>query len=93
MIKSFKGKETQGVWEGRGSRRLPENIQSTARRKLRMINNARALTDLKVPPGNRLEAMKIRGKGQYSLRINEQWHICFVWQKGDAYNVEIVDYH
>ncbi len=93
MIGSFKDRETQGIWEGRRSRRLPGNIQAVARRKLRMLNNAKALDDLRVPPANRLEVLKGRRKGQYSIRINDQWRICFVWSRGDASNVEIVDYH
>jgi proteic killer suppression protein len=93
MIKTFKDRETQGIWEGRRSRRLPNTIQSVARRKLRMLNNARTLDDLRVPPANRLEALKGKRKGQHSIRINDQWRICFVWSDGDAVNVEIVDYH
>jgi proteic killer suppression protein len=93
MIKTFKDRETQGIWEGRRSRRLPNNIQRVARRKLRMLNNARTLDDLRVPPANRLEALKGKRKGQHSIRINDQWRICFVWSNGDADKVEIVDYH
>lgn len=76
-----------------GSRRLPPEIQQTARRKLRILNNAQSLGDLRVPPGNRLEALKGDRKGQYSVRINEQWRICFRWQDGHALEVEITDYH
>jgi len=93
MIKTFKDRETQGIWEGRRSRRLPNNIQRVARRKLRMLNNARTLDDLRVPPANRLEALKGKRKGQHSIRINDQWRVCFVWSNGDADKVEIVDYH
>ncbi|MEA3243316.1 MAG: type II toxin-antitoxin system RelE/ParE family toxin [Pseudomonadota bacterium] len=93
MIKTFKDSETQGIWEGRLSRRLPNNIQAVARRKLRMLNNAKTLADLRIPPANRLEALKGKRKGQRSIRINDQWRICFVWSNGDASNVEIVDYH
>lgn len=93
MIKSFKDKETLGVWEGRISRRLPTDIQGVARRKLRMLNNATLLDDLRIPPANRLEALKGRRKGQYSIRINDQWRICFVWSDGSVTDVEIVDYH
>jgi len=93
MIKTFKDRETQGIWEGRRSRRLPGNIQAVARRKLRMLNNAKTLDDLRIPPANRLEALKGRRKGQHSIRINDQWRICFVWSRGGAGNVEIVDYH
>ncbi|HEY5649466.1 MAG TPA: type II toxin-antitoxin system RelE/ParE family toxin [Nitrospiria bacterium] len=93
MIKGFKDKEAGKIWQGRASRRLPMNIQNVARRKLRMLNNAMTLTDLKIPPANRLEAMKGSRKGQHSIRINDQWRICFVWIRGNAENVEIVDYH
>jgi len=93
MIKTFKERETQGIWEGRRSRRLPNNIQAVARRKLRMLNNARTLDDLRIPPANRLEALKGKRKGQHSTRINDQWRICFAWSNGEASDVEIVDYH
>ena len=93
MIKSFRGKETQKVWQGQHSRRLPTNIQQVARRKLRMLNNARALNDLRIPPANRLEALHGQRVGQHSIRINDQWRICFVWDQGVALDVEIVDYH
>ena len=93
MIEDFKDKETERVWSGIGSRRLPADIQQVARRKLRMINNARLLDELRIPPANRLEALKGARKGQYSIRINDQWRICFVWREGNAANVEIVDYH
>jgi len=93
MIKSFQGKETEKIWQGQRSRHLPQDIQETARRKLRMVNNARSLDDLRVPPANRLEALRGDRSGQYSIRINDQWRICFVWDQGDALNVEIVDYH
>ena len=75
------------------SRRLPNNIQAVARRKLRMLNNAKTLDDLRIPPANRLEALKGKRKGQHSIRINDQWRICFVWSNGDANKVEIVDYY
>ncbi len=93
MIKGFQGRETENIWRGIRSRRLPPQIQQVARRKLRMINNAQTLDDLRVPPSNRLEALKGKRKGQYSVRNNAQWRICFVWKRGDAYEVEIVDYH
>lgn len=93
MIKSFRDKETRKVWEGKRSRQLPVTIQAIARRKLRMLNNAQTLDDLRIPPANRLEALKGKRKGQHSIRINEQWRICFVWQDAAALNVEIVDYH
>lgn len=72
---------------------MPTEIHRTALRKLRMLNQARTLNDLRVPPGNRLEALKGDRHGQYSIRINERWRICFVWEQGDVYEVEIVDYH
>ena len=74
-------------------RRLGWDIQQTARRKLRMLNNAQSLSDLRVPPGNRLEALRGDRAGQHSIRINDQWRICFEWREGDAFDVEIVDYH
>ena len=73
--------------------RFPQNIQRVALRKLRMINRAEILNDLKVPPANRLEALRGKRKGQYSIRINDQWRICFKWKEGEVHNVEIVDYH
>jgi len=93
MITRFKDRETEKLWEGNTSRRLPIDIQAIARRKLRMLNNAHRLDDLRVPPANRLEALKGKRKGQYSIRINDQWRICFVWTDGNASEVEIVDYH
>ena len=75
------------------SRKLPQDIQQVALRKLRMLNRAITLNDLRVPPANHLEKLKGDRTGQYSIRINDQWRICFVWQDGDAYDVEIVDYH
>jgi toxin HigB-1 len=93
MIKSFASKETEKIWNGFVSRKLPASIQQIARRKLRMLNNVRALNELKVPPANRLESLKGKRKGQYSIRINDQWRVCFEWDKGNSYHVEIVDYH
>ena len=93
MIKNFRSKETEKIWNGVRSKRLPQDIQQIARRKLRMLNNARSLNDLRIPPANRLEALKGRRSGQHSIRINDQWRICFVWMDGDAVNVEIEDYH
>ena len=93
MIKSFRSRETEKVWNGFRSKRLPQGIQQIARRKLRMLNNARSINDLRVPPANRLEALRGNRKGQHSIRINDQWRICFVWIDGNALNVEIVDYH
>ncbi|MCR4282003.1 MAG: type II toxin-antitoxin system RelE/ParE family toxin [Bauldia sp.] len=93
MIASFADRETAMIWEGRRSRHLPGDIQAIALRKLRLINNARILDDLRIPPGNRLEAPKGRRTGQHSIRINDQWRICFVWREKNAHQVEIVDYH
>jgi toxin HigB-1 len=93
MIQSVADPETALIWSGRRSRKLPPDIQSVALRKLRMLNQARVLEDMRVPPGNRLEALKGERKGQHSVRINDQWRICFVWHDGGPSNVEIVDYH
>lgn len=93
MILSFRSKEAETVWRGETSRRLLPEIQQTARRKLRMLNNARSLIDLRVPPANRLEALKGNRKGQHAIRINDQWRICFIWTVTGPANVEIVDYH
>lgn len=93
MIRSFRDNETERVWSGEYSRRLPTDIQAVALRKLRLLNNARQLSDLAIPPNNRLEALKGDRKGQYSIRINRQWRICFRWSEGGASDVEIVDYH
>ena len=93
MIQSFADRETELIWAGRRSRRLPADIQATALRKLRLLNQARALNDLRAPPGNRLEALKGERARQYSIRINDQWRICFVWREGGPADVEIVDYH
>ena len=93
MIKSFKGKETEKIYSREGSSKLPRDIQQIALRKLRMINNAKSINDLRVPPANRLEKLKGDREGQHSVRINDQWRICFKRQVGDAYEVEISDYH
>ncbi len=93
MIRSFKSKETQKVFNRVGSRKLPGDIQQAALRKLKMLNRSRSLADLRVPPANRLERLKGVRSGQYSIRINDQWRICFRWDRGDAHDVEIVDYH
>ena len=93
MIRSFADKETERIWNGDLSRRLPNQIQALARRKLRMLNAAQRLDDLRIPPANRLEAMKGKRAGQHSIRINDQWRICFVWHEGQCDEVEIVDYH
>jgi proteic killer suppression protein len=93
MIKSFASKETAAIFSGLAVRRLPLDMQQTARRKLKQLDSAIAIDDLRIPPGNRLEALKGDRKGQWSIRINDQWRICFHWMTGDAFDVEIVDYH
>jgi proteic killer suppression protein len=93
VIRTFNDMEAERIWGGSPSRRLPADIQHVARRKLRMLNNAASLDDLRIPPANRLEALKGDRKGQHSIRINDQWRICFRWKNGDALDVEIVDYH
>ena len=93
MIKDFKDSQTELIWKGLVSRRLPHDIQNVARRKLRMLNNAGTLDDLRIPPANRLERLRGDRDGQFSIRINDQWRVCFVWKNGDAYQVEIADYH
>ena len=93
MIVSFRDDETATVWSGSRSRKLPPDIQDGALRRLRMLNNAKRLEDLRIPPANRLEALKGNRKGQHSIRINQQWRICFVWRDNNAHDVEIVDYH
>lgn len=93
MIRSFKCKETETIFNLNYAKKFPFSIQRVALRKLRMLNQARNLNDLRVPPGNRLESLKGDRKGQMSIRINDQWRICFEWHENDAYNVEIVDYH
>ncbi|MDZ7845238.1 MAG: type II toxin-antitoxin system RelE/ParE family toxin [Anaerolineales bacterium] len=93
MIRSFNNKETKKVFAREYSRKLPESIQQKAYRKLRMINNSIDLNDLRLPPGNRLEKLRGDRAGQHSIRIDQQWRICFEWSDGDAYKVEITDYH
>lgn len=93
MIQHFACRETERIWSGEVSRRLPRDIQEVSRRKLRMLNNARTLQDLRVPPANRLEPLKGNRVGQYSIRINDQWRVCFVWDNGHATEVAIIDYH
>jgi proteic killer suppression protein len=80
-------------WQGHFTRKLPNQIQAIARRKLRMLNNARTLDDLRIPPANRLEKLSGDRAGQHSIRINDQWRVCFVWEGGNASRVEICDYH
>lgn len=93
MITACRDSETEKVWGGQFSRHLPNQIQAVARRKLRMLNNARVLDDLRVPPANHLERLAGNREGQWSIRINDQWRICFVWADGNAEQVEICDYH
>ena len=93
MIKSFKDKDSSIIFQRQFSRRLPVDIQRTAARKLYYLDNAESLSDLGKLPGNRLEALKGDRVGQHSVRINNQYRICFVWSDGDAYDVEITDYH
>lgn len=93
MIKSFRCKETKKIFARKFSKKLPVNIQEQARMKLVILDAAASINDLRVPPGNRLEELANDRKGQHSIRINNQWRICFVWKSGDSYDVEIVDYH
>jgi proteic killer suppression protein len=93
MVLSFKDKDTELVYNRQFSKRLPQNIQHTALRKLVIIHNSVNLVDIKVPPGNKLEQLHGDREGQYSIRINSQWRICFNWEGNNAFNVEIVDYH
>ncbi len=93
VIRSFRCKETEKIFKRTFSKKFPNNIQRIALRKLRMLNRARILNDLKVPPTNRLELLRGKRKGQYSIRINDQWRICFKWNSGEVESVEIVDYH
>ncbi|MGH8020205.1 MAG: type II toxin-antitoxin system RelE/ParE family toxin [Opitutaceae bacterium] len=93
MIKSFACRETAGIWNEKRSRRLPADIQQRGLDKLALLNRAARLEDLRIPPANHLEALKGNRKGQHSIRINQQWRICFRWDGTDAHDVEIVDYH
>ena len=93
MIRSFYEEDAERLFHGQFARRLPPDIQRVAQRKLRQIHAAEELRDLSVPPGNRLEALKRGRLGQHSIRINDQWRICFVWKDGGAERVEITDYH
>jgi proteic killer suppression protein len=93
VITAFACGETERIFRGERSRKLPPDIQNTARRKLEYLHRARRLADLLAPPGNRLEALKGDRAGRYSIRINAQWRICFVWRGADAEQVKIVDYH
>lgn len=93
MIRSFASTDTERLFHRERPRRIPASIHRAALRKLRMLDRSKTLQDLRVPPGNRLEALKGARRGAHSIRVNEQFRICFVWRTGDAYEVEIVDYH
>ena len=93
VIKSFRDRETERIFQGEFARRIPKDIQRIAARKLAMIEAVTQLDTLRVPPSNRLEKLKAERAGQHSIRVNDQWRICFVWRAGDAYDVEITDYH
>ena len=93
MIVSFRDAEAATIWAGRRSRRLPPDIQDAAIRKLRLLNASKRIDDPRIPPGNRLEALKRDRQGQHSIRINDQWRICFIWKDNHAHQVEIADYH
>ena len=93
MIRSFSGKRTAAIFAGVAVRRIATQIQQRVRSRLLIIDAAGRLDDLRVPPGNRLEALRGNRQGQYSIRVNNQWRICFVWRDGDAWDVELVDYH
>ncbi len=93
MIRSFADKRTAAVWDDRMPKGFPSDLAKAARRKLWMLASAKRLEDLRVPPANRLEALLGDRAGQHSIRVNDQWRLCFVWRDGDAYDVEIVDYH
>jgi proteic killer suppression protein len=93
MIKSFRSKETEQLFHRQSVRKLPSTIQRNALKKLLILDAAESLEDLRIPPANRLEKLSGDRQSQYSIRINQQWRICFEWNQGNAYNVEIVDYH
>lgn len=93
MIRTFRDKPTAAIFLGKPAKRVPPDIRKRAREKLDMINQAQVLEDLRTPPANRLEALKHARAGQYSVRINDQWRVCFRWEHGDAFEVEIIDYH
>jgi toxin HigB-1 len=93
MIKSFGSRETEKVWNGQSVKKLPMEAQKTGRRKLRMLHNSIDIADLRIPPANRLEKLAGNWKGYYSVRINKQWRVVFKWKSGNAYEVEILDYH
>ena len=93
MIKSFRNEVARAAWARRFVKGVPHDVLRIGHRKLLQLQNARSLQDLRAPPGNRLEALAGDRRGQHSIRINEQWRICFVWQNGEAWEVEVVDYH
>lgn len=93
MIRTILDSETDKVWRGIVSRKLPRDIQDVARRKLRMLNNANHVEELRIPPANRLEKLSGNREGQWSIRINDQWRVCFEWRDGNAERVHICDYH
>jgi proteic killer suppression protein len=93
MIKTFADKATAAIFAGIAVLRLPGDIQPRARTKLMLLHGPTVLDDLRVPPSNHLEALQRERAGQHSIRINQQWRLCFVWHEGDAYDVEITDYH
>ncbi|MFO7934359.1 MAG: type II toxin-antitoxin system RelE/ParE family toxin [Bacteroidales bacterium] len=93
MIKSFGNKETENIWNGNRSKKLPNEIQEIARRKLRMLHNSENIIDLRIPPSNRLEKLSGKLKNYHSIRINSQWRIIFRWKDDNSYDVEIIDYH
>jgi toxin HigB-1 len=93
LIRGFKDIDTERLWKEERSRRFPANLRKTALRKLQMLNAAGAIADLAIPPGNRLERLRGDRKDQYSIRINDQYRVCFVWREGNAYEVEVTDYH
>ena len=93
MIRSFRSKETEKIWKGIRSSKIPLEVQKLGRRKLRMINNSIDLNDLRIPPANRLEKLEGNLKEWHSIRINDQWRIIFKWKEGHAYEIQIIDYH
>ena len=93
MIKTYRDRDTEAVAQRHRVGKFPQDVQRRAQRKLMILNNATTINDLRIPPGNRLEALSGDRRGQHSIRVNEQWRICFVWSEGDAHQVEIVDYH
>ncbi len=93
MILSFGSKETEKIWNGERVAKIPLDIQNSGRRKLRMLNNSQSLLDLRIPPSNRLEKLTGKSNKTYSIRINDQWRIVFIWENNNAYNVTITDYH